>query len=154
MLVGEYDLSLDEKGRLSVPAGLRHILQELYGSEGGNTLFITRYFENCLVVYPKPVWMDIQEQVNELPNDAKSPLFYTQLLLQRLHVEPGPAGAHADSAEVATVRRHRRRGSHGRGWEETRIVVPNPLGGLRSEPTDRFRVPRTNCCPQAVRQIS
>lgn len=75
MLVGEYDLSLDEKGRLSVPAGLRHILHELYGPDDGSLLFITRYFESCLVVYPKPVWMDIQEQVNELPNDAKSRSF-------------------------------------------------------------------------------
>ena len=75
MLVGEYDLSLDEKGRLSVPAGLRHTLQTLYGAEGGNTLFITRYFENCLVVYPKAVWMEIQEQVFALPNDAKSRSF-------------------------------------------------------------------------------
>lgn len=76
MLVGEYDLSLDEKGRLSVPAGLRHILHEHYGgSEDGNLLFITRYFESCLVVYPKPVWVEIQEQVNELPNDAKARSF-------------------------------------------------------------------------------
>jgi MraZ protein len=26
-------------------------------------------------VYPKPVWVDIQEQVNDLPNDAKSRSF-------------------------------------------------------------------------------
>jgi MraZ protein len=75
VLVGEYDLSLDGKGRLSVPAGLRHILRELYGPEEGNSLFITKYFENCLVVYPKLVWADIQEQVNNLPNDAKSRSF-------------------------------------------------------------------------------
>ena len=133
VLVGEYDLSLDEKGRLSVPAGLRHILNELYGPEDGNLLFITKYFENCLVVYPKPVWVDIQEQVNELPNDAKIPLFHTQFLLQRLHVEPRPARAHADSAEIAAVRRHRLRGSHGRSWEGKSNCGPRPAGRLTKQ---------------------
>jgi MraZ protein len=55
VLLGEYSLSLDDKGRLSVPAVLRHTLREQY-APGDQTLVVTKYFENCLVAYPKTVW--------------------------------------------------------------------------------------------------
>ncbi len=77
MLLGEYRLSLDEKGRLSVPAALRHTLRELYASDD-MTLVVTKFFEHCLVVYPKAVWLDIQEQLLELPNDPPSRAFVRQ----------------------------------------------------------------------------
>jgi MraZ protein len=77
LLVGEYRLNLDDKGRLSVPAVLRHTLRELYAPDD-TTLVVTRYFENCLVAYPKAIWLDIQTQLLELPNDAPSRAFMRQ----------------------------------------------------------------------------
>lgn len=77
LLVGEYRLNLDDKGRLSVPAVLRHTLRELYAPDD-TTLVVTRYFENCLVAYPKVIWLDIQAQLLELPNDASSRAFVRQ----------------------------------------------------------------------------
>ncbi len=77
MLLGEYQLSLDDKGRLSVPAALRTYLRDLYGPEDG-LLVVTKYFEHCLVVYPKPVWRDIEAQLLELPNDPPSRAFLRQ----------------------------------------------------------------------------
>jgi MraZ protein len=74
VLLGEYRLSLDEKGRLSVPAVLRHTLRELYAPDD-QTLVVTKYFEHCLVVYPKAVWLEIQTQLLDLRNDASSRAF-------------------------------------------------------------------------------
>ena len=77
MLLGEYRLSLDEKGRLSVPAVLRHTLHELYAPHD-QTVVLTKYFENCLVVYPKAVWLEIQEQLLALRSDASTRAFLRQ----------------------------------------------------------------------------
>jgi MraZ protein len=77
VLLGEYHLNLDDKGRLSVPAVLRHTLRELYAPHD-TTLVVTKYFENCLVVYPKTIWLDIQAQLIELPNDVPSRAFIRQ----------------------------------------------------------------------------
>ena len=77
MLLGEYRLSLDDKGRLSIPAVLRHTLHEFY-APNDNTLVVTRYFENCLVIYPKAIWLEIQEQLLGLQNDAGSRAFLRQ----------------------------------------------------------------------------
>jgi DNA-binding transcriptional regulator/RsmH inhibitor MraZ len=52
VLLGEYHLNLDDKGRLSVPASLRNTLHELYAPDD-TTLVVTKFFENCLVLYPK-----------------------------------------------------------------------------------------------------
>ena len=77
MLLGEYSLSLDDKGRLSVPAVLRHTLREQY-APGDQTLVVTKYFENCLVAYPKMVWLEIQTQLLELRNDVSTRAFLRQ----------------------------------------------------------------------------
>lgn len=77
MLLGEYLLSLDEKGRLSIPSALRHTLHELYAPDD-QTLVVTKYFEHCLVIYPKAVWLDIQGQLLNLHNDPSSRAFLRQ----------------------------------------------------------------------------
>ncbi len=77
MFLGEYRLSLDYKGRLSVPATLRHTLRELYAPDD-QTLVLTKYFEHCLVVYPKAVWLEIQQQLLALRNEASSRAFLRQ----------------------------------------------------------------------------
>jgi len=77
VLLGEYQLSLDDKGRLSVPAVLRASLRDLYAPEDA-TLVVTKYFEYCLVIYPQPVWRDIETQLLELPNDPPSRAFVRQ----------------------------------------------------------------------------
>lgn len=77
MLVGEYHLTLDEKGRLSVPASLRHTLHELY-APNDTTLVVTKFFENCLVLYPKAEWLTIQTQLLDLPNEPETRAFIRQ----------------------------------------------------------------------------
>ena len=77
MLLGQYRLSLDDKGRLSIPAALRSGLRSQYAPDD-TTLVLTKYFENCLVLYPKPVWLGIQTQLLDLPNDPPSRAFLRQ----------------------------------------------------------------------------
>ncbi|MGE3537491.1 MAG: division/cell wall cluster transcriptional repressor MraZ [Candidatus Tectimicrobiota bacterium] len=77
MLLGEYHLTLDDKGRLSVPASLRHTLHELYAPDDA-TLVVTKFFENCLVLYPKAEWLTIQKQLLDLPNEGSARAFMRQ----------------------------------------------------------------------------
>ena len=78
VLLGEYRLSLDDKGRLSVPAAIRHTLHELYAPDD-QALVITKFFEYCLVMYPKPAWLERQKQLLDLPNSPGARAFLRQL---------------------------------------------------------------------------
>ena len=46
-LIGEYDVTMDYKGRIRLPSSL---LEQLGGS--GVRLIVNRGFEKCLVLYP------------------------------------------------------------------------------------------------------
>jgi mraZ protein len=59
MLLGEYQHSLDEKGRLIIPAKFREDL--------GENFVITRGLDNCLFAYPLSQWKIIEDKVKELP---------------------------------------------------------------------------------------
>ena len=66
MLMGEYHHSIDDKGRITVPAKLRYDL--------GESFVVTRGLDNCLFVYPMDEWNGIIEKYKELPNtkDARN----------------------------------------------------------------------------------
>ena len=59
MFIGEYHHSIDEKGRLMVPAKFREEL--------GNSFIVTRGIENCLFVYPMDEWKKIVNKLESLP---------------------------------------------------------------------------------------
>ncbi len=52
---GEYNVSIDLKGRVSIPAPFRDELRQVYQSDG---LVVTRY-KNGLVAYPPRRWEEI-----------------------------------------------------------------------------------------------
>lgn len=56
---GEFNVSIDLKGRVSIPASIRDELRQVYKSDG---LFVTRY-KNGLVAYPPSRWQDICAKV-------------------------------------------------------------------------------------------
>lgn len=58
MFLGEYEHSVDIKGRIAVPAKFRAQLA------GG--LVVTRGFERCLQVYPLAQWQTLSEKVSAL----------------------------------------------------------------------------------------
>lgn len=61
-LLGEYEISVDSKGRFSLPASFRKQLPE--GS--GERFVINRGFENCLTLYPVDSWNKISAEVDAL----------------------------------------------------------------------------------------
>ena len=60
--LGEFESTLDAKGRFLLPAGLKKQLPE-----GENTRFvINRGFEKCLSLYPKQSWEPLFEKIRSL----------------------------------------------------------------------------------------
>lgn len=63
MFIGEYHHTIDEKGRIIIPAKFREEL--------GYNFIITRGIENCLYVYSKENWAKITDKLNSLPFTKK-----------------------------------------------------------------------------------
>lgn len=63
MFMGEYQHSVDAKGRLIIPSKFRELL--------GNTFVITRGLDNCLFGYPMDEWRKLEEKLKDLPMTKK-----------------------------------------------------------------------------------
>jgi len=61
---GEVALSMDTKGRLSMPARYRERLAE---SCAGRLVITISLLDRCLVVYPFPDWQRIESELQALP---------------------------------------------------------------------------------------
>lgn len=61
-LIGEYELSIDAKGRLLLPSAFRKQLPE--GADG--QFVISRGFEQCLNVYTMEEWDALSGKINKL----------------------------------------------------------------------------------------
>jgi MraZ protein len=59
LFLGEYEHSVDAKGRVAIPAKFR--LQVETG------LVVTRGFEHCLFAYPMQEWEQLSQRVSSLP---------------------------------------------------------------------------------------
>jgi len=67
MFMGEYQHSVDDKGRLIIPAKFREAL--------GPDFIITRGLDNCLFVYPRSEWTVLEQKLKALPlmkSDARA----------------------------------------------------------------------------------
>lgn len=58
-MTGEYQHSLDNKGRLFIPAKLRDELGEVF--------FVTLSMDRCLCAYSQENWQVLSEKVNAMP---------------------------------------------------------------------------------------
>lgn len=65
---GTSALALDGKGRLSVPARHRDVMQSLSAGQ----LTITKHPEGCLMVFPRPAWESFRERIAALPMSANA----------------------------------------------------------------------------------
>ena len=63
MFMGEYHHTIDDKGRIIIPAKFREEL--------GEEFIITRGIENCLFVYSMESWNHITDKLNSLPFTKK-----------------------------------------------------------------------------------
>ena len=63
MFQGASNLSLDAKGRLSVPTRHRDVLLETAAGQ----LTITRHPHGCLLIFPRPAWEQFRERIASMP---------------------------------------------------------------------------------------
>lgn len=70
MFIGEYRHTLDEKGRLIIPAKFRERL--------GETFVMTRGLERCLFVYPLSEWQALEGKLKKLPFTKKDARAFTR----------------------------------------------------------------------------
>lgn len=71
MFIGEYNHSVDSKGRVSLPARFREDLSE--------TFYITRGMENCLFIYDQEEWKLMDEKLRKLRLTAKAARGFSRL---------------------------------------------------------------------------
>ena len=67
MFQGASSLSLDAKGRLSVPTRHRDVLS----ATGAGQLTITKHPHGCLMVFPRPAWEEFRDKIAALPMSAQ-----------------------------------------------------------------------------------
>jgi MraZ protein len=73
MFIGEHSHTIDNKGRLSIPAKYRESL-----SEG---VVVTRGLDHCLFLYTRTEWEKIAKRLSELPISQKSSRAFSRLML-------------------------------------------------------------------------
>ena len=73
MFIGEYHHTIDEKGRIIIPAKFR--------DELGDSFIITRGIENCLFVYSMENWNKICDKLNTLPFTKKDARVFNRFFM-------------------------------------------------------------------------
>ena len=63
MLIGEYEHSLDAKGRLIMPAKIREDI--------GEKFIVTKGLDGCLFAYSKEEWANFENKIRTLPLTSK-----------------------------------------------------------------------------------
>ena len=87
--LGEFEATLDAKGRFLLPAGIKKQLPE---QEGG-LFVINRGFEKCLALYPIKSWEPLFAEISKQNDfDPKVREFRRYFLNGATHVEPDSAG--------------------------------------------------------------
>lgn len=80
--IGEYELTIDAKGRFLLPASFRKQLPE-----GADAVFVvSRGFEQCLNLYPMEEWNILSEKINKLNDFNPKVRDFKRLLLNGANV--------------------------------------------------------------------
>ncbi|OHA52323.1 MAG: cell division/cell wall cluster transcriptional repressor MraZ [Candidatus Terrybacteria bacterium RIFCSPLOWO2_01_FULL_48_14] len=80
MFLGEYQHSIDEKGRIAIPIKFRKLLEK--------GAVVTRGLDSCLFLYPRKEWEVLAEKIAALPiSQADSRAFSRHMLSGAMEVE-------------------------------------------------------------------
>ena len=72
MFRGQYEHTMDAKGRVSLPARFREVLADRDPTgEFSDRVILTRTFQKCLVLYPLDQWLDFEQKVRKLPQHVQ-----------------------------------------------------------------------------------
>jgi len=87
--IGEYESTVDAKGRFLLPSGFKKQIPEAEG----NLFVLNRGFEKCLTLYPIQSWKPIFQEISSLNDfDPKVREFRRYFLNGALQVEMDSAG--------------------------------------------------------------
>jgi MraZ protein len=64
MFMGEYEHSIDAKGRIIIPSRFREEL--------GDIFYVTIGLDGCLFLYPQKAWEDFSEEISKLPGTKEA----------------------------------------------------------------------------------
>jgi len=82
--LGEYDVPVDDKGRIFVPAEFRKKLPP----EANDTFVVVRGFDRCLTAYPQHVWEETAQKMLRLPQtERKVRVFIRGMLSQAAEIK-------------------------------------------------------------------
>ena len=73
MFIGEYQATVDEKGRISIPAKFRPALK--------SKVVVTRGLDNSLFLYSLPEWKKLAEKLASLPISTANTRAFSRLML-------------------------------------------------------------------------
>lgn len=94
MFIGEYDHSLDEKKRVSLPKSFRTAL--------GKKVVITRGLDNCLFVYSRSAWEKVAAKLQDLSYARADTRGFNRFFLS------GAAEVEVDSAGRILIPEHQK----------------------------------------------
>ncbi|GAC1437103.1 MAG: division/cell wall cluster transcriptional repressor MraZ [Thermoanaerobaculia bacterium] len=75
--MGHAPATVDEKGRLKVPADFRKVIEDGYGRD----CFITSEDGERALIYPMPVWFEFTDRLAKVPSTSRA----KQKLLERVN---------------------------------------------------------------------
>ena len=75
---GKYYYTLDEKGRLMVPAPFREVIFANYSPK---LMVANSAFDSCLNVYPLEEWVKLVEKVRGLPRSDRAVRYYLRKVI-------------------------------------------------------------------------
>ncbi len=76
---GSYEYSVDNKGRINIPAKMRKYISP----EANDTFVVTRGFETCVYVYPLDEWARQEQSIRQLSSTNPKHRYYMRLLLEK-----------------------------------------------------------------------
>ena len=78
MFMGQYEHTIDAKGRTIIPAKYREGL--------GETFIITRGLDGCLYLYPSDAWQEFADKLQSLPSTLQNRKIPRQFLSKAMEV--------------------------------------------------------------------
>jgi MraZ protein len=83
MFAGSHLLTIDDKGRLAIPARFRQQFIEKFGAQ----VVITRSYLPCVEIYPVATFNDVIQQIDQIPDRKRADLAMRSFLGHAEHTE-------------------------------------------------------------------
>ncbi|MCX6825718.1 MAG: division/cell wall cluster transcriptional repressor MraZ [candidate division Zixibacteria bacterium] len=75
---GQFNIVMDEKGRIIIPSKLRPIIPK--GAKEVENFILTKGLDGCLALYPRKQWELIQQRLDSLSFTQKDFRYFSRLL--------------------------------------------------------------------------